>query len=157
MDIKSMCRPRCYILSGPPCSGKTTFRELYLPYERCICKDDIRTHMAGGKYVFDRRLEEKVQQEVDILVAQAVANKENVVIDQTNVKLGYLQAFVDSFKDTHNITIYPFYEPLWKLYLRNIKRYLVKRKWIPFKVINTMCKNQKKMQTGGLIQYFKMP
>lgn len=123
-----------------------------------ICRDAVRVQMADGKYVFNPALEDKVTKEINSMIAIATANKGcNVVIDQTNCKSGYLKAFVDKFSPTHDIQIIVLHEPLWKLYIRNIWRYLGTGKWIPFKVIKTMHKNQQNMPWADWLEYIKSP
>jgi len=112
--------------------------------------------MAGGKYVFDPKKEKEVDERVEFMIKWVVDHKADVVIDQTNCKMSYINKFINGFKNTHDIEIVEFYQPLWKLYFRNCKRWIQTGKWIPFKVIRTMVKNQRKLDWETLRQYFKV-
>lgn len=151
-------KPMCILMQGPPLVGKSTFCKKYYKNFMYISKDAIRMQMAGGKYVFNSALEEKVEKEVNSLCAIATsAPCSNVVIDQTNCKAAYLNSFIGRFKPTHDIQIVVLYEPLWKLYVRNYWRWVQTGKWIPFKVIKNMYNNQKKMPWGNWLEYIQSP
>jgi len=150
-------KPHLIILQGPPAVGKTTMRKKLWPHYTCICRDDIRIQLAGGTYVFNFATEEKVNTEVGILVAQTVANKENVIVDQTNVKAKHLDYFIEKFKETHEMFIISLSEPLWKLYVRNVWRWIWEKKWIPFGVIRAMQKSQKNFPYKNYLQYYRTP
>lgn len=151
-------KPKCILMQGPPCSGKTTFIKKHYRKYMYISRDAIRVQLAGGKYEFNPEMEAKVTKEVNHLIAIATANKGcNVVIDQTNCKAGYLNEFVEKFKPTHAIQIVVLYQPLWKLYIRNYWRWVQTGKWIPFKVIKNMYNNQKKMPWGNWLEYIQSP
>jgi predicted kinase len=138
-----------------PNAGKTTFREQYYPKYYCICRDDIRILLHGGKYVFDVKKEKMVTNQVNHMAREIINKGLDVIVDQTNCKRANLMAMVDTFKDSHDITIYVFSEPLWKLYIRNVLRYLHTGKFIPFKVIRNMSENLAHMNWSGLLQYIK--
>jgi len=156
--VKAPTKPLAIIMSGVACSGKTTWVKKYYRKFMYISRDAIRVQMAGGKYVFDPQMEDRVTKEVNHLCAIATANKGcNVVIDQTNCKAGYLNSFIEKFKPTHNIQIVVLYQPLWKLYVRNYWRWVQTGKWIPLKVIRDMYNNQKKMPWANWLDYIKSP
>lgn len=138
-----MSKPKCYIMCGPPCSGKSTYARRYgLPIISC---DKIRMeYFPDGIYRFDPKIEKEVW-EVFYLRLK-LYHVTNFVIDNTNCKNAYIDKIIEELNPGYEIYIKKFNVPLWKLYYRNIIRYLEQGKWIPFKVIKNMKKNFDKLK-----------
>lgn len=136
-----------YIMVGPPCSGKSTLAKILAAESNTIRinRDDLRS-MTKGRYVFgDRKVESIINTITIRAVEHCVKNRIDVILDATHCKLKYIQEIKDelSFYSTHNIQIKYVVcdEPLWKLKIRNIWRYIKTGIWIPVDVIKSMYKS----------------
>ncbi len=84
--------PKCIILRGIPCSGKSTF--VVNNYKCYVYKftnpvvlscDTIRINFSGGKYIFSKNLEEKVWKTFyKALEFHSKTGHNNIIIDNTN-------------------------------------------------------------------------
>lgn len=135
------------ILSGPPCSGKTTWasKEAVENNAYILSRDDIRTALFGKKYKQNSEDEKRVTEYFDKFLAKALLEGEKVILDNTHCKWKYIANIVDDygFLQHRNVKIKRFFCPLWKLLWRNFWRGLFTGKKIPVKVIRTMNKNFK--------------
>lgn len=135
--------PKCYILSGAPLSGKSTWAaKQKLPILSC---DKIRIVKSGGKYVFDPQTEKEVWDEFyDTIHGYGkYVVKSDFIIDNTNCKEKYINKIKTYLHRDYEIEIVNFEVSYIKSYYRNITRWLRTGKWIPFKVINDMKRNYK--------------
>lgn len=133
--------PKCYILSGAPLSGKSTWarRQNYMPVLSC---DILRQDYHNGKYVYDPAIEEKVWEDFYRRVSLFT---QSFIIDNTNCKKKYIDKIKSVLSSDFEIIYVKFEIPLWKSYIRNVERWLMTGKWIPFKVIKNMKKNYKEL------------
>lgn len=144
--------PKCVILSGIPCSGKSTYANKQGGY--ILSCDKIRTEFYGLTYDFDFRKEDRVWHEFYGRVAYM---KDSFIIDNTNCKPIYIQKIKETLSEDFEIEIKRFDISLWKAHYRNILRYWKTGKYIPFSVINNMYKNYKNLwSTSGLHQTLTM-
>ena len=78
-------------------------------------------------------------------LVELVNNNTNVdiIIDNTNCKYTYYIKIFTLIKDKSQweVEVIKFNHSLWKLYLRNIIRYIKTGKFIPFKIIKIMKHN----------------
>lgn len=84
------------LLIGIPASGKSTWRKKFLLNNRgwvSISRDDYRL-MLDGSQIMDFKGEMLVTQLVNNAIAIAIKAKFNVIVDQTNVNLKYLNEMV---------------------------------------------------------------
>jgi len=133
--------PKCYILSGAPLSGKSTWAaKQKLPILSC---DKIRLDYFNGGYVFDPKVEKEIWEDFYYRVKNNYAK--DFIIDNTNCKLGYINKIKENLPKNFEIEIVKFEVSLLKSYYRNIKRWIFTGKWIPFKVIKNMKENYKKL------------
>jgi len=122
-------KQKLIILSGIPCSGKSTFaKKCGFPVISC---DEIRKEIKEEKLVWRR-----FYRELNYL-------NTNICIDNTNCKQEYINKIKENLNKNVNwdIEIKRFDISLWKAHYRNIIRYLKTGKWIPIKVMNSMYKN----------------
>ena len=148
------------ILCGPPCSGKTTWREqntdiLFERYNKApvmtICKDDIREKLFGKDYKIDTKLEKAVNDHFYQQLGLAAKFQTGVIIlDNTHCKESFIDGYLSIFRlmeQRGQITIYvKFFDvPLWKAHLRNIWRNIRTGKYIPYRMMKILCRNYNKI------------
>lgn len=135
--------PTCYILSGAPLSGKSTWaKKQNLPVLSC---DRLRLEYSGGKYIYDPQMEKDIWEDFYFRIG---TYKHDFIIDNTNCKQAYLDKIYFHLPKEYKIEIVKFEISLLKSYYRNIKRWIFTGKWIPFKVIKNMKQNYKKLWYG---------
>lgn len=133
--------PKCYILSGAPLSGKSTWaKKQKLPILSC---DRIRMDYSNGKYVFDPKIEKEVWEDFYYRVKNTYT--EDFIIDNTNCKLAYINKIKEVLPKNFEVEVIKFEISLLISYYRNIKRWLFENKYIPFNVIKNMKKNYNKL------------
>jgi predicted kinase/histidinol phosphatase-like enzyme len=84
------------LLVGIPASGKSTWKKKFLLNNSgwvSVCRDEYRL-MLDGSQIMDFKGEKLVTELVNNAIALAVKSKYNVLIDQTNVNLKYLNEMV---------------------------------------------------------------
>ena len=136
---------KCYILSGIPNSGKSSWAEEQgLPIISC---DKIRLELYGKDYKHNTWCEIHVWDKFyQLLVLESSLEKESFIVDNTNCKNIYISRIKDIVEQyNYEVEIKKFPISLTKAYYRNIKRWILTGKYIPFKVINNMQKNYKKL------------
>ena len=149
MITKEVCE--VVVLSGIPCSGKTTYRKKYLPNHAVVSRDDIRLSLTpSGRYndwVFSKENEDKVTEEFDNLYWVFLGCRRNIVLDNTYCKQSYIENEIRRLPkhQYYRIRVIFFDCPLWKAYLRNIGRWITTGKYIPLKVMRDMKKNYDKI------------
>ena len=135
--------PKCIILSGAPLSGKSTWaKKQGLPILSC---DSIREDLFGYPYQFKPEREKEVWER---FYNQVYLQTSDFIVDNTNCKESYINKIKENLtKDTDGwlVIIKQFEVSLWESYYRNVKRWLLTGKWIPFKVIKDMKKNYKNL------------
>lgn len=85
------------ILVGICASGKSTWKKKFLSENDgwvSVCRDDYRI-MLDGSQIMDRKGESLVTELVNNAIALAIKSKYNVIVDQTNVNIKYLNAMVE--------------------------------------------------------------
>lgn len=83
-----MDKARLIILIGNIGSGKsTTSREYAKEGFRVICRDDMRTMLAGGGngYVFEPPLERAIHRASRVMMENMMIDQINILIDETNM------------------------------------------------------------------------
>ena len=157
------------VLVGTPCSGKSTWikknMNKIIMKHQCqvdvISRDAIRLQYFSpdGTYVFNP-LNEKNVTEIfnDKLKQSAEKSKAVIILDNTHVKRSYIEAYFRYFESLINqgkakIYIKVFDEPYWKLCLRNIRRKISEKKWIPFKALKKMYNDFQSLNLIGYESY----
>ncbi len=159
--------PYVLILSGIPCSGKSTFTDdIVLNFDNhgpygfyktvSISRDTIREELFPEKYTYNERNEDLVTKNFYRHLNTAFINKQNIIIDNTNCKEKDIDRLLNTyFLQNYNKHIVFFDIPLYKAYYRNIIRYFKSenKKWIPFKVIKRFYNNYKKINREKYARY----
>lgn len=132
------------ILIGPPLCGKTTWfnKNFKDKAVTLISRDAIVMELSGTdnyNYAFNTVDQRKVNQELERRIEKAVENKQNVVVDMTNLTSKRRKSTLSYFTDDYNkiAVIFPMLtEEEFKL--RNKKREQEENKTIPDNVIRNM-------------------
>lgn len=136
------------ILCGPPCTGKSTWSKEYIKgYHRTLRfnRDEMRFMLAGTP-MLDVLGEHVITTMIDAGIKDALDSYRDVIVDQTNCKLSYINKFIKASKDVANIKIKIFKEDLELLFKRNKERAIltgVPR--IPEHILTNMHHNQEIM------------
>lgn len=141
--ILQMTSRKVIILSGIPCSGKSTWaRKQNLPILSC---DTIRDEIKEGKKYFFNRVNEDITWSLFYLYVSEMDT--DFIIDNTNCKNSYIQKIINSLNPNYiwDVEIKKFDVPLWKAYYRNIIRYMKTGKFIPLQTIKNFKKNYEYM------------
>jgi predicted kinase len=127
---------KCIILIGPPCSGKSTFVKQFNVYPNqylVLSCDEIRKTKGIWESLVWITFYQKLE--------QCVFHGFDIIIDNTNCRKKYINEIIKRLSKDYTVEYKLFDIPLYRLYYRNINRYISTRKWIPFNVINSMKKN----------------
>jgi len=145
--LKTIKPPFVIIMVGPPLVGKSTaIRKWLYTYDgdvNVISRDAILLEQYGSND-YSAAFKSVNQKEVDrILISrieEANSNKENVIIDMTNLtpkRRGYNLSFFDD--DYTRVAVIFDILDFKELSARNEKRKLEENKFIPENVISNMC------------------
>jgi predicted kinase len=80
---------KVYLLNGLPGSGKSTWARNKIkkdPDTLILSRDDFRTILHGGTYVFDKKYEELILDIEDYAIRACIEQGFDVIIDETNLK-----------------------------------------------------------------------
>jgi predicted kinase len=141
-----------YIMVGAPCSGKTTLAKKMLEYDNNIIRvnrDELRVMLKGRYVVGDYYIESVINKLTEDVVGLACIARKDILIDATHVKVRYINDIKKMIPEFCNYTIKYVVcdEPLWRLKLRNVLRYLRTGMWIPNKVLTNMYHNSRLIQS----------
>ena len=78
---------KCFLLSGLPGSGKSTWCKNYLKKHSktlVISMDSLREMLHADTYIFDKDLEPTIRFMTDSLIQHAIETNRNIIIDETN-------------------------------------------------------------------------
>ncbi len=141
-------KPLLIILIGAPCSGKSTWSKKYvLTHANTLRfnRDDIRMMLAGLP-ILSALEEHVVTSMIDVGIKDALLSNKDVILDQTNCKLSYINKFVNAFRDISEIKFKIFNGKISELWERNKNRSeetgIPK---IPPEIIFNMYRNQGKL------------
>jgi predicted kinase len=141
-------KPKLIILIGPPCSGKSTWSKNYIRNNQKTLRfnrDEIRLMLSGLPFL-DTLGEHVVTAMIDIGIKDAISSKRDVILDQTNCRLSYINKYINLFENNALIFFKIFRESLSQLWLRNKERAIKTGiPEIPAEVIKNMYHNQRKM------------
>ncbi len=93
--------PKCYVLIGPPASGKSTWRAANTPYATAISSDDYveaEASRLGVTYAeaFPLVCQKAVKAGLRETFNEAVRNRHDIVIDRTNMTRKARNSFLAS-------------------------------------------------------------
>lgn len=144
MNIKNIKEPFVMILVGPPLSGKTTFFNKTFKDKAVtlISRDAIVMEVAGTdnyNHAFNTVDQKEVNNKLEYKIQQAVKNKQNVVVDMTNLTSKRRRTTLRYFTNDYNkiAVIFPMLSDK-EFAERNKKRELEENKTIPENVMKNM-------------------
>jgi predicted kinase len=110
-------------LVGPSGSGKSTWANKRKKEYIIINRDSIRQELTNTKArLLDNTKEMVVTSKQTIAIQNAVKNNEKIIIDNTNLKVEYINSIlkiIDEYKNTtYNCKLKLFNTPLWLCKLR---------------------------------------
>ena len=144
MNIKHLKEPFVMLLIGPPLSGKTTwFNKTFKDKPvTLISRDAIVMEVAGTdnyNHAFNSVDQKEVNRQLEYKIEQAVKNKQNVVVDMTNLTSKRRKSTLSYFTDDYNKIAVLFPMPSEEEFReRNKKREVEENKTIPDAVIRNM-------------------
>lgn len=136
---------KCLILSGIPNSGKSTWARNNEGQYWILSCDNIRLDLHGGKYIFDPKKEEEIWETFYRIVEKYARLGYSMMIDNTNCKRAYIDKIISLLPPEYKVEIKYFPIPLWKAQLRNIRRWVVTGKYVPWNIMKIMHKNFKNL------------
>lgn len=148
--------PKLVIMSGIPTAGKSTFTEKVLEKNGFVVlsRDRIRRDLFGKNYKHTRDNERLVTLEFDKRLQHEMVFKRDIALDNTHCKEAYIKAAIQTFNKTdYEIYIKFFDIPLWKAYIRNVKRYLQKGVWIPTSILKQFYNSYKQINKNDYAKY----
>lgn len=137
------------IMSGIPCSGKSTWARKYQKhdyrYVQIISKDNIRKYLFGdlSKYKINNEDEKSVETEFQTMLYRAVTGEypNTIIIDNTHCREKYLDQYIKTLKKGNSLYIKFIDCSLIKALFRNLVRKVLTRRWIPIKILKIMKSN----------------
>ena len=135
-------KPFVILLIGVPLSGKTTFIRKNYPNTKVISRDDLVMEVYGSDD-YNTAFKEVDQKEVDLLLdlrlKEVNTNKENVIVDMTNMTVIRRAKTLNYFSDNYyKVAIIFKVLEMEEYERRNNERNIKENKWIPLFVIENM-------------------
>jgi len=137
-----MNRPFVILLVGVPMSGKTTWIRNNHPTTRVVSRDELVMEVYGSDN-YNEAFKEVDQKEVDRLLdlrlKEVNTNKENVIVDMTNMVVSRRTKTLRYFSDDYfkEVIVFPVLDTE-EYDRRNKERNVNENKWIPPFVISSM-------------------
>ncbi len=149
LPLKKDKKPKCFIMIGPPCSGKTTYINKNYPNATIISRDNLvetvgrkrgLNYSEAFKFINDNK--EVATLEVDGALSTLVNESKNsikdIVCDLTNMSRKSRRKWIHEFKNHDKIAVV-FMTGLQELKKRNKIRGKNTGKFIPEHVLIDMC------------------
>lgn len=142
LHLQTQKLPVLVVLVGPPLSGKDTLlRLLDLANFTILSRDEILLALAKHRE-YRKAYQEMDPEKVDALfnqkLWQAYYNKENVIINKTNLRTKGRRFLTSAFKGYHKVAVVFNLLSIEEYFARNQKRKLAEHKEIPEEVIQGM-------------------
>ena len=112
------------ILIGVPASGKSSWSKDYIRNNADtvrVNRDDFRLMLKSAQMT-EPKIEDMITTLVDATITQSLLRKCNVLVDATNLKVGYIKSFIEKFKYSADIDYRVFDISLEKALERDTKR-----------------------------------
>lgn len=144
MKLNNLKEPYVIILIGPPLSGKTTFINNNFSNNKftLISRDEILMDVAGTNNYSQAFLnvdQREVNRLLDKKLLEASANKENVIVDMTNLRSKRRRTTLDYFDNSYLKIALIFPDISTDEYkMRNEKRQKEENKFIPENLMRNM-------------------
>lgn len=145
------------ITVGPPLAGKSTWAKGFVkrnPEYVRVNRDDLRYMLKDSLRVGSDR-EALITRISESIVKESLESGNKVILDNTHCKNKYIEEICAKFPNEQYIVVY-FIEPMWKLKLRNILRWIKTGKWIPPHVIDQMDINMRRMDLHQLSEKYNI-
>lgn len=146
------------ILVGIPCSGKSSYVNKIKNNYICvsISRDSIRKTFNLNQYTneSEKEVTRLFNDMLDRYSKSILRSK--IILDNTHCSTKWLNSQIQDIQNKYpdwKIKVKFFEVPLWIAYYRNIKRYLITDKWVPFKVIKRMYNNLQKIDKEQYKKY----
>lgn len=137
-------KPTVSFLVGLPGCGKSTYIAEQFPGIPVVSRDDIVMELAKPGELYSDAFNTVDQKEVDRLFesrfTSAIANKDDFVIDRTNLSYKGRMKFINRLRPHFNINIIVLLPDMTTVYKRNVTRQ-DDGKMIPYHVYNIMMKS----------------
>ena len=135
-------KPFVILLIGVPLSGKTTFIRKNYPNTKVISRDDLVMEVYGSDdytSAFKEVDQKEVDRLLDLRLKEVNINKENVIVDMTNMTVIRRSKTLNYFSDNYYRAAIIFKVLEMEEYeRRNNERNIKENKWIPLFVIENM-------------------
>ena len=134
--------PYVFILVGLPLSGKSTWIRRNYPDAKVISRDDLVLEVYGSdnySEAFKNVDQKEVDRTLDLRLKDSNLNKENVIVDMTNLTTKRRKQTLRYFSDDYykEVVVFPILDKDEYSY-RNKERNERENKWIPPFVITSM-------------------
>ncbi len=137
-----MNRPFVILLVGVPLSGKSTWIRNNHPTTRVVSRDELVMEVYGSddyNAAFKEVDQKEVDRALDLRLKEVNNNKENVIVDMTNMVVSRRTKTLRYFSDDYfkEVIVFPVLETE-EYDRRNKERNVNENKWIPPFVISSM-------------------
>ena len=134
--------PYVFVLVGLPLSGKSTWIRRNYPDAKVISRDDLVLEVYGSdnySEAFKNVDQKEVDRTLDLRLKDSNLNKENVIVDMTNLTTKRRKQTLRYFSDDYykEVVVFPILDKDEYSY-RNKERNERENKWIPPFVITSM-------------------
>jgi predicted kinase len=134
--------PYVLLLVGPPLSGKTFYIKRNYPDTKVISRDDLVMEVYGSdnySEAFKNVNQKEVDRLLDLRLKDANLNKENVIVDMTNLSPKRRKQTLRYFSNDYDkvAIAFPILEDV-EYSERNNMRKINENKWIPPFVLKSM-------------------
>ena len=137
-----MNKPFVILLVGVPLSGKSTWIRNNHPNIRIVSRDELVMEVYGSddyNAAFKEVDQKEVDRALDLRLKEVNRNKENVIVDMTNMVVSRRTKTLRYFSDDYfkEVIVFPVLETE-EYDRRNKERNVNENKWIPPFVISSM-------------------
>lgn len=137
-----MNRPFVILLVGVPLSGKSTWIRNNHPTTRIVSRDELVMEVYGSddyNTAFKEVNQKDVDRLLDLRLKEVNSNKENVIVDMTNMVVSRRVKTLRYFSDDYykEVIVFPVLDSD-EYKRRNNERNVNENKWIPPFVISSM-------------------
>lgn len=133
--------PKCIILVGAPCAGKSTWTSKQNYY--IVSRDKTRLKMYGQLKDYSVMDERKVTVLFNKELADATEMELDVIVDNTHLRVKYIHDVMRRIPANYEVELKFFKIGFFKAYLRNVWRWIKIGRWIPLDYLRQCITNFK--------------